>query len=97
MYKQPTINWLDSNVIVASEKINEIRDNFYDVELPNLVWSLSFDKLVTLSDSYIKALFYITSHVRRNTKFEGSDDQKLEVLTNQLRAVFDSEKSTKGS
>jgi uncharacterized caspase-like protein len=97
MYKQPTINWLDSNIMVASERINEIRDNFYNIELPDLVYSLSFDKLVTLSESYIKALFYITSHVKQNTKFERPDDQKLEVLTTQLRAVSDSEKSAKGS
>ena len=96
MYKQLTINWLDNNVMVATEKINEIRDDFYNVELPDLIYDLSFNKLVTLPDSYIKVLFYITSHVRQNTRFENSDDPKLEVLTNQLRAVFDNEKRTKG-
>jgi uncharacterized protein YjbI with pentapeptide repeats/uncharacterized caspase-like protein len=95
MYKEPTINWLDSNRMVAFEKINKIRDNFYDIELPDLVWSLSFNKLVTLSDSYIKALFYITSHVKQNTRFEKQDDPSLEVLTTQLRAIFDDEKRTK--
>jgi uncharacterized caspase-like protein len=97
MYKEPIINWLDSNIMVASERINEIRDNFYEGELPNLVWSLSFKKLVTLSDSYIKALLYITSHVRQNTQFENQDDPKLEVLTNQLRTVFENERRTKAN
>ena len=95
MYKMPTINWLDSNMYIAAEKINAIRDYFYDTELPNLVWNLSFDKLVTLSDSYVKALVYITAHVKQNTKFERPDDPKLLVLTNQLRAVFDNEKRNK--
>jgi uncharacterized caspase-like protein len=95
MYKQPTINWLDSNMRIATEKINAIRDSFYDFELPNLVYSLSFNQLVTLSDSYVKALVYITSHVKQNTQFEKPDDPKLLVLTNQLRAVFDNEKRTK--
>lgn len=94
-YKQPTITWLDSNMRVATEKINAIRDSFYDFELPNLVYSLSFNQLVTLSDSYVKALVYITSHVKQNTQFEKPDDPKLLVLTNQLRAVFDNEKRTK--
>jgi len=62
------------------------------MELPNLVYSLSFDKLVTLSDSYVKALYFITSHVRNNTQFEKLDDQRLLILTNLLRTVFDNEK-----
>ncbi|HSF51076.1 MAG TPA: pentapeptide repeat-containing protein, partial [Nitrososphaeraceae archaeon] len=95
MYKQPTINWLDSNIIVATEKINEIRDNFYNIELPDLVWSLSFNKLVTLSDNYVKALVYITSHVKKNTQFEKPDDPRLLILTSQLRAVFENERRTK--
>ncbi len=97
MYKTPTLNWLDSNIMVASERINEIRDNFYEGELPNLIYDLSFNKLVTLSDYYIKALLYITSHVRQNTKFESQDDPKLKVLTNQLRTVFDTERRTKAN
>jgi uncharacterized caspase-like protein len=95
MYKQPTIAWLSSNMRVAKEKIDAIRDSFYDFELPNLVYSLSFNQLITLSDFYVKALFYITSHVKQNTQFEKPDDPKLLVLTNQLRAVFDNEKRTK--
>ncbi len=88
MYEEPTINWLSINMRSATEKINSIREYFYDTELPTLVYELSFDKLVTLSDSYIKALFYITSHVRQNTIFKSSTDVRLEVLSKQLRGVL---------
>ena len=50
----PTIDWLDNVMYIAAEKIDAIRDYFYDTELPNLVWSLSFDKLGTLPDSLLK-------------------------------------------
>jgi uncharacterized caspase-like protein len=95
MYKQPGIEWLVNNTSIAGRKLNEIRDNFYTVELYELIWSLSFKKLVTLSDYYIKALFYITSHVKQNTLFERLDDPKLLILTSQLRGIFDNEKRTK--
>jgi len=49
----------------------------------------------TLSNSYVNALVFITSHVRQNTQFEKPDDPKLLILTAQLRAVFDNEKRTK--
>jgi uncharacterized caspase-like protein len=90
-YKEPTINWLDSNIMVAAEKINEIGNYFYSEELPDLVYSLSFNTLVTLSNSYVKALYYILSHVKQNTQFEKSDDPKLLVLVKQLRVIFDNE------
>jgi uncharacterized caspase-like protein len=93
MYKQPVIEWLVNNTPIAGRKMNEIRDNFYTVELPTLVYDLSFDKLVTLSDSYVKALFYITSHVKQNTQFANPDDQRLEILTNQLRVVLGTDRS----
>ena len=87
-YEEPTINWLSINMRSATEKINSIREYFYDTELPTLVYELSFDKLVTLPDPYIKALFYITSHVRQNTIFKSSTDVRLEVLSKQLRGVL---------
>jgi hypothetical protein len=92
MYKHPTLNWLDSNMRVASHEINKIFSNFYDYDLPELVYSLSFNKLVTLSNAYVKALFYIMSHVRKNTQFENTEDPKLVELTNQLREVFYNER-----
>jgi hypothetical protein len=88
MYEEPTINWLSINMRSATEKINSIREYFYDTELPTLVYELSFDKLVTLSEPYTKALFYITSHVRQNTVFKSSTDVRLEVLSKQLRGVL---------
>ena len=66
MYKMPTIDWLDSIMYIVAEKVDAIRDYFYDPELPNLVWSLSFDKLGTLLDSYVKAIVYITAHVKQS-------------------------------
>ena len=87
-YEEPTINWLSINMRSATEKINSIHEGFYDTELPTLVYELSFDKLVTLPDSYIKALFYITSHVRQNTIFTGPTDVRLEVLSKQLRGIL---------
>lgn len=95
IYKQPAIKWLVNNTAIAGRKLNEIRENFYSVELPDLFYNLSFNKLSTLPDSYATVLFYIFSHVGENTKFERLDDPQLLMLADVLRAVFDSEKNLK--
>jgi hypothetical protein len=70
--------------------------NFNSYEIENIFTKfINCDKLVTLPDPYIKVLFYIISHVRQNTIFKSSTDRRLEVLSKQLRGVFDSEKGLK--
>jgi uncharacterized caspase-like protein len=94
-YKQPAIKWLVNNTSIAGRKLNEIRENFYSVELPDLFYNLSFNKLAILPDYYATVLFYIFSQVAENTKFEKLDDPQLLMLADVLRAVFDSEKNLK--
>ena len=79
---------------VVQRTINDIRDHLDD-ELFDLVFRLSFNELVTISDSYLTSLVYIFTEVIRNTKFETPEDRRLNLLTAKLRAAFDNEKRTK--
>jgi hypothetical protein len=90
MYKQPVIEWLGNNMMVARLKINEIKSDLYDYELPDLFDSLSFNELSKIEKSKLAILIHLSSEVKRNTKFESEEDPKLKILIAKLRAAFDS-------
>jgi hypothetical protein len=91
MYKDPALIWLGRNIKVALLKINDISDHLYE-ELFDLVDRLSFTELLTISESYLTSLNDIFTEVRHNTKFETSEDKRLNLLTAKLRRTFDNEK-----
>ncbi|MGH9997901.1 MAG: hypothetical protein ACRD7F_07810, partial [Nitrososphaeraceae archaeon] len=88
MYKQPVIEWLGNNMMVARLKINEIKPDLYDYELPDLFDSLSFNELSKIEKSKLQVLIHLSSEVTRKTKFESEDDRKLKILIAKLRAAF---------
>ena len=88
MYKQPVIEWLGNNMMVARLKINEIKSDLYDYELPDLFDSLSFNELSKIEKSKLQVLIHLSSEVTRKTKFESEDDRKLKILIAKLRAAF---------
>jgi uncharacterized caspase-like protein len=96
MYKEPTINWLIRNLLVAKRKINEIRDRLDD-ELYDLVDRLSFNELSIISESYLTCLDIIFTEVSRNTRFETTEDRRLNLFTAKLRAAFEKESTPKSS
>lgn len=96
MYKEPTINWLIRNLLVAKRKINEIRDHLDD-ELYDLVDRLSFNELSIISESYLTCLDIIFTEVSRNTRFETTEDRRLNLFTAKLRAAFEKESTPKSS
>jgi uncharacterized caspase-like protein len=96
MYKEPSIKWLTKNLIVAKRKLNEIRDRLDD-ELFDLVDRLSFNELSIISESYLTSLDIILTEVSRNTKFETSEDRRLNLFAAKLRAIFDNESTLKSS
>jgi hypothetical protein len=87
-YKQPAIAWLNNNMRVARHKINEIRSFLYEIELPDVIDSLSFANLGKMSNSYINALVYLFAEVEQNTQFSSSEDRRLKILVIKLRATF---------
>jgi tetratricopeptide (TPR) repeat protein len=92
MYKEPTFNWLTRNIVVAKRKLNEIRDHLDD-ELYDLIDRLSFNELSIISESYLTSLDMILTEVNRNTKFETSEDRRLNLFISKFRAIFENEKS----
>jgi hypothetical protein len=89
MYKGPAINWLENNMMVARNKINQIKPGLYDYEIPNLFDSLSFNEFSKIERSKLTILIHLYSEVKRNSKFESEKDPKLKILTAKLRSAFD--------
>ncbi len=89
LYKNPTIRWINNNIRFAQRKVNEIRNQLYEEELPDLVNGLCFSELFKVQSSYMNALVYVFAEVEKNTKFESVDDQNLKSFVSKLRVAFD--------
>jgi hypothetical protein len=89
LYKNPTIRWINSNIRFAQRKVNEIRNQLYEEELPDLVNRLCFSELFKIPNSYLNALVYVFAEVEKNTRFESLEDQNLKSFVSKLRVAFD--------
>jgi uncharacterized caspase-like protein len=89
LYKNPTIKWINSNIRFAQRKVNEIRNQLYEEELPDLVNRLCFSELFKIPNSYLNALVYVFAEVEKNTRFESLEDQNLKSFVSKLRVAFD--------
>jgi hypothetical protein len=69
--------------------VNEIRNQLYEEELPDLVNRLCFSELFKIPNSYLNALVYVFAEVEKNTRFESLEDQNLKSFVSKLRVAFD--------
>jgi uncharacterized caspase-like protein len=95
MYKQYAIEWINNNTMVARLKINEIQPDFYDIELPNLIYNLSYNELQKMDQSNLLILIHLSSEVRRKTKFETPEDRMLKILIDKLRGALYTNRGSK--
>ncbi len=95
MYKQYAIEWINNNTMVARLKINEIQPDFYDIELPNLIYNLSYNELQRMDQSNLLVLIHLSSEVRRKTKFETPEDRTLKILIDKLRGAIYTNRGSK--
>ncbi|HSF51423.1 MAG TPA: hypothetical protein VLA74_11740 [Nitrososphaeraceae archaeon] len=95
MYKQFAMEWINNNMMVARLKINEIQSDLYDIELPYLFDSLSFNELKKIDQLKLQILIYLSSEIRRKTIFESPDDRNLKILIAKLRAAFGTNRTSK--
>jgi hypothetical protein len=83
-YRQPLIDWLGQNIMIAGREIDKIAPNLYSTHFYEIADNLTYEGFQRLSELDLEYLVHLTPQIKSETHYTSEDDERLWSLCTRL-------------